>query len=1078
MHAAPRSIRSVTAACMVVYLFLAVVPSALAAVAANPQISPPNPVAGDTVTYIGGGSVDCQATYTFTVTYHNPTGPPTVTSSTPSGTYQQYSFPVPKAGDYTVAENTTSSNPNCTTQRSADFTVGEGLGGSISVSPDPAVVNQSANLNVVPTGGNPGYTFSWDLNDDGTFGDATTHNPTTTFTTSGSHTVRVRITDTSAGGNPSHTTTVVKTIDVVTPSTTTGTTTSATPPPCVSTVAFKLSEFKTTGCFTQVSSSPNQWTTTSAVTLNGMSLPDYGQTFTITGPTPGEPGGHFSAPNSTIQLDTFTAFSGNIDWSLPDGGPNQEQVVPGKSISVAAGSSLLGLNVRGEIALKLGADSGVTENVNGYQTGSGGKFYADFPLTIELPVGFKAGPENGFGTVTGSASLRVDDGGVHYDGLRLEAKDVWLGKLNVKSVCFSYIPANGMSTAPCDTPSFGDPSVGDTSLNAKAPPSDQSFIKCASDATTNRWDASAEVVVPSGLGLGAFGGLANGQLSKLGASISGLDRRVPLGYGVYLDSISFGLCLSPPPLTIKAKVGADFFGASNLVNLAGSFTYTDAVGYNPWSLQLDADVSIGKGKEALPIGHGMLGFNGNGVVDFSLGAGVNVLNGFASLNARVYGYVDAQHNQFLVGGEGQGCLNGAGCVTASGELSSTGVAGCLTIGSSLPTYNLIIPLDGSPVYLDTSTYPLTAGFGYAWGASSAHLLGSTCDFSPYQPTLSAAAAQVRAARSGIPVRIAAGTNAIALRIHGTNGPPKIVIRGPGGTTIASPSHRLGKFSKGHYLLAENRSDGTTDVLIVRPAAGTWTVSRAPGAASSPTTIDRAKLEAPPTFGARVLRKSGVRTLQVAYAVPPGTSVQLIERAKGIRQTLVRSLHGHRCPVPPAAKLSEETREHPMLGARGHALPKMRPGTDEQILCASVRFRPSRGPGGTREVQAVVTRRGIPLLQKNIAFFRAARQTLPSRVGTLRAQRSSGSLVIAFSPSTGASRYAVSAKLSDGRELAFDLGGGCRALRIASVPAGDAAKIKIAGVRYDLAPGPLRTVSIKANAQSTGSKKLPPGKICT
>jgi hypothetical protein len=184
-------------------------------------------------------------------------------------------------------------------------------------------------------------------------------------------------------------------------------------------------------------------------------------------------------------------------------------------------------------------------------------------------------------------------------------------------------------------------------------------------------------------------------------------------------------------------------------------------------------------------------------------------------------------------------------------------------------------------------------------------------------------------------------------------------------------------------------------------------------------------------------------------------VQLIERAKGIKHTIVACLHGRPCP----------------------GLPKLRPGTDEKILCASVRFRVSHGPSGTREVQAVVTQHGIPLLVKSIASFRAPRLSLPSRVSALRATRGKGFLTIAFTSSTGASTYSASAKLSDGRELAFSIGASCRALRIANVPAGVAATVKIAGVRYDLAMGRSRSISITANARSSG-KQLKPGKVCT
>src|SRR4029077_15280265 len=213
----------------------------------------------------------------------------------------EYGAAVSEARAYTATEDAYSPTNNDHVIDHVDFTVGAGLGGSITVSPDPPVVSQQASLNVAPAGGNPGYSYTWDLNDDGTFGDATTHNPNYTFTTAGPHTVRVKITDTGGGntGNPSHTATVTRAIDVVAPSPN-----SPPPPPpkpCVNTVAFKLSQFKTAGCFSQTSSSPDTWTTTSAVTLNGIMLPDFGQTFTITGPTPSEPGGHFNAPSSTMQ---------------------------------------------------------------------------------------------------------------------------------------------------------------------------------------------------------------------------------------------------------------------------------------------------------------------------------------------------------------------------------------------------------------------------------------------------------------------------------------------------------------------------------------------------------------------------------------------------------------------------------------------------------------------------------------------------------------------------------------------------------------------------------------------------------
>ena len=1010
---------------------------ASAAPASAATFSPPDPVAGDTVTVAAGGT-ECPnnvgATYTGSFEIHNSNGTYTTVSSGPASPATQgnaYSAQLSQVGDYRATIDAYCPPPgNSHHPDSTTLTVGEGLGGSISVSPDPPTVNQAAALSGAATGGNPGYNFTWDLNNDGTFGDSNSRTPTYTFTTTGPHDVKVRITDTGVQGNPTHTKTVTRTINV---SAVAGPPPPP-PPPCVKRVAFKLSEFKTTGCFTQTSSSPEHWETTSAITLNGIALPDFGQTFKITGPTLGEPGGHFTAPNSTMKLDALTVFSGNIDWTLPDGGPNQQATLPGRTFKIATGATMLGLKLRGSVALELGQDANNT-------------FYADLPVNIELPASFKAGPDPQFGSVTGAASVRVDDSGVHYNGLRLTAKDVWLGRLKVRSVCFSYIPAGGLSTTPCAKPAFGD----DPSLLAK-PGGDAPFIQCNTDPTTNRWDASAEIEVPTGLQLGAFGGMADGQISSLGASIDNLGRRVPIAEGVYLDHVAFGLCLSPPPFKIRANAGANFLGDKNLVSVDGGFTYTDAIGFSPWSFLLDGSVKVG----TVPIGSGTLGFNGRSQLDFGLKAGVDVLDGAASLSAEVSGWVDPPRRTWVVNGSGRGCLGNA-CAEASGSLSSVGVAGCVSAGTSLPTYDLIIPLDGRAPFLDTRTHKLTAGFGYVWGASSADFLGGSCSFAPYQPTRVFGA---RAAAGGraLGFRVARGTKAVSLRIHGSDGPPKVVLHGPHGMTITSPANQNATIRKGRYVLAENKTDGTTNVMLVRPAAGKWTVTSAPGTESSPTRIDSASEQAPPTVAARVVAKGGSRTLKVAYSVPAGAKVQLLEHAKGINRTLAAKLRGRRC----------------------HGLPRVRPGTNQKILCATVSFRPAAGAGGKRHVQAVVTRRGIPLLQKNIASFRAPKPHLPSRVKLIRVRRTGAGLVVSFSRSSGASRYAATARLSDGRQLAFEFGGRCRALRIPNVPSGVSATIKVAGIRYDLAMGRARAVSLRAGAKSAGSKskKLRPGKVCT
>jgi hypothetical protein len=377
------------------------------------------------------------------------------------------------------------------------------------------------------------------------------------------------------------------------------------------------------------------------------------------------------------------------------------------------------------------------------------------------------------------------------------------------------------------------------------------------------------------------------------------------------------------------------------------------------------------------------------------------------------------------------------------------VAGCVTIVSRTGSPDLLISLDPFRVRFDDRAVVLTAGFGYRWNSGSVDLFANSCDFASYQPTRSFTRAVIAA--SGIPLRVARGTDAVSWRIHGSDGPPKVVVRGPGGTTITSPASGGARESKGHWMLVENPTDGTTSVLLIRPRAGTWTVSGVPGAASKPTKVDRAASEAHPTVAGKVHGSGASRSLDLAYAVPKGTSLSLVERAKGIGRTIARSVPGQRCPNAPAE----------------------RPGSDQLILCAHLKFRPSRGPGGKRSIQAVVTRRGIPLLQKDIATFRVASQKLPSRVGTLHAHRAYGFLVVSFPRSRGAARYEASAKLSDGRSLGFDLAPKCNELRIPDVPDAVGARVTIAGMRYDLAMGAARSISIAGGVRSAGPKSKVP-----
>jgi hypothetical protein len=948
------------------------------------------------------------------------------------------------AGNHTVSVTvdfrTTGGSPgSCGTASDTNtVAVGPGVSGTIAVNPDPARPGEPAILSVTPSGGlgSPYTGYRWTI--DGVADPA--GNDKRSYSrafAAGSHTVRVTLSDNPdpSSGNPPHSGSATRTITVEAPTTPPTTTTppmtpgAPSPPPappapsCTQQIAFALSEFKTDGCFTKTGPNPDRWETTDQVRLNGVAFADSGQRFIITAPTPSERGGHVKTDNAAIQLDRFIPFSGNVDWSLPAGGQGDEGTV--REVAVPSFARLFKLRVAGSIAIRLGY-------------GSDGKHYAAFPMNVELPPAFTAGPSKFSGGVSGAASIRVDDGGIHYDGLKISVSDVWVGSLKVPSACFSYVPAGGQAVAPCDAPEIdGKP-----------------YVECATDVTTDRFDGSAVVELPtaSSTKLAAFGGLAGGQISKLGGIVDGLGTTLPIVPGVFLNRIGVGLCLSPPPFKLRGDVGVTALGGKLDIN--GHVVYTDATETTPWSVEVGGNVKF----NGTQLGDATVGFNAWGDVSFDVNAAVD-LGTVASIRGNVNGWIEPRNSSFTIEGSVQGCISGLPCGQASALVSNVGIAGCLDLG----TYTIDLPREvregpfgfGSIVIITRKqTLHLQAGVGYKYGGK-VDLLGDSCDFSPYAATRSASTARAAARAGGgkLSERVRPGAQAVTLRLHGTNGPPKVVVRGPGGVTITSPAVGSAAQRKGRYVLAENASDGTTSVLLIKPAAGTWTVAAAPGAASTPTRMDRSDFQAPSVLFGQVRKAGDRREAAVQYAVPAGASVRLVERGKGIGRTIVRSVRAKRC-----------------RGTR--ALPDGR-----TMRCARVTFEPSIGPGGVRQVQAVVSRDGIPLAHKTLATFRVARETRPSRPGALRARRVGKDVVIAFPKSRGASRYTATAVLDDGRRLGFDLAASCRAVRIPSVAADDAVRFKIAGVRYDLQTGAYSKVTLAKNRKSAGPRGALPKRIC-
>ncbi len=386
---------------------------------------------------------------------------------------------------------------------------------------------------------------------------------------------------------------------------------------------------------------------------------------------------------------------------------------------------------------------------------------------------------------------------------------------------------------------------------------------------------------------------------------------------------------------------------------------------------------------------------------------------------------------------------------ASGLVSSTGVAGCIDAGEIRfeEPYNARTgPFGFGSISFSTRTVVYRSRRASATGtAAGVDLLGNSCDFSAYSATRSASA---RAAAGGtLSERIAPGTKAVSLRIRGSKGRPRSssAVRTarrsrPRGSSAASSARAATCWRR------TRRPRRRACCWSSRPLArGRSRPLRARGPGRPGSTARTSS--APPRSSVRCAgpRPTAVR-LAFAYAVPEGAKVSLVERSrKGVARTLVKSVRGKPCrrARPPA--------RWPQAPVRPEEVPRG--------------ARPGRRP----DIQAIVTRGGIPLARKNVAKFRAPRQPVPSRPGALTARRTGGGLVVVFPASRGASRYNATAVLADGRRLSFDLAGKCRAVRIPKVPAGVGAVVKVAGVRYDVKAGRYRSVKLAGGTQHGGAQ---------
>jgi hypothetical protein len=773
---------------------------------------------------------------------------------------------------------------------------------------------------------------------------------------------------------------------------------------CSQEVAFGLIDATTSGCLNQVS--PSEWQTSDTVTLNGVPVtPVGGTTLVLTGPSAGLPGGRISVQTPDITIGGVTVARGKLDWNLPAGNKGDEKTVI--STGMVNGEKLFGFPISGSAEIRIGWDA--TNNLR----------YFKLLGNLSLPAIFKNGPEQGAGGLTASVGLRVDAAGVHADNVKAEISNAYIGSLQVKNLCLSYVAA-GSSTTPCSPPVYGA----------------QPFLTCQNPGNVARWDGSAEIVLPTAdrPAVGVWAGVQSGMFSYAGGQVTHLGNSVPIAQGVYLDNVALAICVTPPPIVFKGGAGINFgptAGGVSPLTINGSIQYTDS---RPWVLEARGNVLV-FGRQ---VADGLVRYKSDNTIDFGFNANFDFT--VASVTGSVNGWIEARNPlRFNVLGTGKICVAKVACTSGEVTASTVGLAGCFTL-LDFPYPIIVKDSDWKwyapwRVHTETGHKRIRGGVGVRWAnASSPNLMGDSCDVGPYQATRSAR----DAATGGLRVTVAAGSPALMLQVHGRIRPPRLELIGPGNERFTSPQAPA-VIVPGHEVFAEDVLNKTTDVTIVRPPAGTWIVRSLAPLVNPIISIREAHVDPPPTVLAGVSPGRFRLTLGYSYRPDPQHVTRFVERGGNYEQE---------------------------LGPAGGGPCQASAGDSSHPLCGQIDFTPAAGPGGERKIYAITTMNGEITDMQLVATYDAPPEPEPSEVPDLIVRRADGAVDISWGASEAPEAvarprvYDVDVNISDGRRLLDVMVNSDHHVTVHDVNPDLRVTVHVAAVRADDTQGAMRTVTLQ------------------
>lgn len=388
--------------------------------------------------------------------------------------------------------------------------------------------------------------------------------------------------------------------------------------------------------------------------------------------------------------------------------------------------------------------------------------------------------------------------------------------------------------------------------------------------------------------------------------------------------------------------------------------------------------------------------DGGGYVTF--GGGLNLDFGPFSIDANVAAQFLNPHFQF--DGDAHGCVTGLGCIGGEAVLSDRGVGFCADFG---------FVHAGGGVHFSGTVPNLLSILAHTT------LMADSCDIAQFRSLPKAAGAAQSAAPRTLTVPRGERVAVIAVRANGT--PPSLSLSGPGGRTLHSAPPNA-PVRNAHEVIFTSPNTKTAYFLLNHPAPGRWTVTPDAGSAAITDVQTSHSLPAPQLHGT-VTGKGASRILRYRITPLAGQQIRFVEQAGKAAQDLGVA-----------------------QGAQG-----------------TLRFQPLDDPTTTRRILALVTQDGRPRTTVTVTHYRGAPVSLTAP-GHVRVTRRSRRILVSWSPVSGAERYRVSARLTDGRALILSPTGHRHTITIPNVAQTTTGTLRIVAYRGLSHRSPATTAALK------------------